>query len=56
MQPFRFNTTPSVIFGAGSATRLGEAALPLVGRHVLLVSDAGLLKAGLLAEIGRAHV
>jgi alcohol dehydrogenase class IV len=48
MLPFRFNTTPSVIFGAGSAARLGEAALPLTGRRVLLVSDAGLLQAGLL--------
>ena len=48
MAGFTFNTAPSVIFGAGSITRIGEIAAMRLGAHVLLVTDAGLVKAGLI--------
>jgi alcohol dehydrogenase class IV len=49
MLPFTFNTTPSLIFGSGSIARLGEIAAQRLGPRVLLVTDAGLVKAGLIA-------
>lgn len=48
MKPFTFNTTPSIIAGAGSIRRLAETAGRLLGPRVLLVSDKGLVAAGLL--------
>jgi alcohol dehydrogenase class IV len=49
MSPFTFNTAPSLIFGSGSMARLGEIAAQRLGPRVLLVTDAGLVKAGLIA-------
>jgi alcohol dehydrogenase class IV len=49
MLPFTFNTAPSLIFGSGSIARLGEIAAQRLGPRVLLVTDAGLVKAGLIA-------
>jgi alcohol dehydrogenase class IV len=46
---FSFNTTPSVVFGAGGAARLGEIAAAQLGRRVLIVTDQGLVAAGLVA-------
>ncbi len=63
MTPFVFNTTPSIVSGAGSAARLGEIIKGRLGQRVLIVTDAGVAKAGLLdaalesltaAEIGWA--
>ena len=48
MQAFAFNTTPSIVFGAGSIARLGELAAARLGRRILLVTDAGLVRAGLV--------
>jgi alcohol dehydrogenase class IV len=48
MNPFVFNTTRSIIQGAGQATRIGEIAMPLIGKRVLFVTDAGLVKTGLV--------
>lgn len=50
MQPFTFNTAPSLIFGSGSIARIGEIAAQSLGPRVLLVTDAGLVKAGLLEK------
>jgi len=47
MQPFVFNTTPAIVFEAGSAARLGTLAAPLLARSVLFVTDAGLRGLGL---------
>lgn len=49
MSPFTFNTAPSLVVGSGSIARLGEIAAQRLGPRVLLVTDAGLVKAGLIA-------
>lgn len=49
MRPFVFATTPSIVFGAGSVTRIGALAAERLGRRVLVVTDAGLVRAGLVA-------
>lgn len=50
MRPFSFDTTPSLIFGAGSMARLGERAAKRLGPRILVVTDRGLLEAGLLDQ------
>jgi alcohol dehydrogenase class IV len=47
--PFSFNTTPSIIFGEGALGRIGEVAAAKLGGKLLIVSDAGVVKAGLVA-------
>ncbi|MBB4040650.1 alcohol dehydrogenase class IV [Microvirga flocculans] len=49
MSPFTFSTTPSLVFGSGSIARLGEIVAQRLGPRVALVTDAGLVKAGLVA-------
>ncbi len=47
--PFEFRTVPSIQFESGAAARLGEIlAARFPGRRALLVTDAGLVGAGLL--------
>ena len=46
---FTFNTTPSVVFEAGAAARLGAIASSRLGRSVLFVTDPGLRRLGLTA-------
>ncbi len=48
MSPFTFNTAPSLIFGSGTIAQLGEIAARRLGPRVVLVTDAGLVKAGLI--------
>ena len=47
MQDFTFNTTPSIVFEAGSAGRFGQIAGKRLGQTVLFVTDPGLRKLGL---------
>ncbi|MFH1793375.1 MAG: iron-containing alcohol dehydrogenase [Pseudomonadota bacterium] len=47
MTPFVFNTTPSIVFEAGSSRRFGEIAGRRLGPRVLLVTDPGLRRLGL---------
>ena len=47
MQAFTFNTTPSIVFEAGSAKRFGAIAGKRLGPTVLFVTDPGLRKLGL---------
>src|SRR3712207_5186439 len=54
MSPFTFNTAPSLVFGSGSIARLGEIVAQRLGPRVALVTDAGLVKAGLVAPALRA--
>ncbi len=49
MREFVFDTTPSVIFGAGAIARIGEIARARLGARALVVTDAGLVRAGLVA-------
>ena len=48
MTPFIFNTTPSILSGPGKAAEIGPIAVPLLGPRILLVTDQGLLRSGLL--------
>lgn len=48
MQGFIFQTTPSVLVEAGASAKLGSLFRDLGCRAVLLVSDPGILQAGLL--------
>jgi alcohol dehydrogenase class IV len=48
MLNLRFQTTPTLIIAPGAAARLGTQVLEMGGRSVLLVTDAGVLAAGLL--------
>jgi len=47
MTPFVFNTTPSIVFEAGSSRRFGEIAGRRLGPKVLVVTDPGLRRLGL---------
>jgi alcohol dehydrogenase class IV len=47
MNPFVFNTTPSIVFEVGSSRRLGQLAGRKLGERVLVVTDPGLRKLGL---------
>lgn len=49
MTPFTFATTPAIVFGAGAAQRIGALCAERLGPRVLVVTDAGLLRAGLVA-------
>ncbi|WP_262272001.1 iron-containing alcohol dehydrogenase [Microvirga yunnanensis] len=51
MSPFTFSTAPSLIVGSGSIARLGEITAQRLGPRVFLVTDAGLVKAGLIAPV-----
>ena len=48
MSPFTFNTTKSIQFGAGSLGRLGDLARATMGTRVLLVTDPGMMKTGIV--------
>lgn len=48
MTPFTFSTTRSIISGSGKAAEIGPIARPLLGDRVLLITDAGLRRSGLL--------
>ena len=47
MNPFIFNTSASVIFGAGEVEKMGARATACLGRDILFVTDQGVMKAGL---------
>jgi alcohol dehydrogenase class IV len=49
MAGFTFNTAPSLIVGTGSIAQIGAIAATRLGPHVLLVTDVGVVKAGLIA-------
>lgn len=48
MAVFTFNTTRSIVCGAGTAATIGAAVASVLGPRVLLVTDKGLLSLGLL--------
>ena len=49
MSQFSFETAPRILCEQGGAHRLGELATGLGISHVFLVTDAGLVKAGMIA-------
>ena len=50
LQTFSF-LAPPVVFGVKSAENIGEHLIRLGARHVLVVSDRGLEKAGLVDQL-----
>jgi len=48
--PFTFNTVSSIVFGEGAAARIGELAAERGWNNVLLVTDPGLVKVGMIAR------
>lgn len=48
MAGFTFNTVPSIVFAPGAIERLGGIALERLGSRVALITDAGLVRAGLV--------
>jgi alcohol dehydrogenase class IV len=51
MQGFTFNTAPSIVFGSGASARIGEIAAARGWRRAALVTDAGLVRAGLVEPV-----
>ena len=60
MSQFSFETVPRIICEQGGANRLGEIAQGLGVSHLCLVTDAGLIKAGMmdgaLASLAQARI
>ena len=50
MNPFSFNTTPSLRMGAGLAGELGQITRPICGDRVLLVTDPGMMATCLVQQ------
>lgn len=48
MNPFTFNTSPSIRFGAGSLAELGELARGRMGGRIVLVTDPGMIRTGIV--------
>lgn len=48
---FTFNTTPSIQFGNGVVSRLGNLAKARMGGRVLLVTDPGLVMTGIVGQV-----
>jgi alcohol dehydrogenase class IV len=51
MPPFIFATTPTIVFGAGKAGEIGAIAGARLGSRVLVVTDTGIVGAGLVAPV-----
>ncbi len=48
---FAFNTTPSLLVGRGASRSMAARLKALLGPRILLVTDAGLRKAGLVEPV-----
>lgn len=48
--PFTFNTVQSIVFGEGAIADIGEIAARRGWKRVLLVTDPGLVKLGMIAQ------
>jgi alcohol dehydrogenase class IV len=46
--PFVFNTSKSIQFGAGQLGRLGDLARAQIGTRVMLITDPGMLRTGIV--------
>ncbi|WP_417426430.1 iron-containing alcohol dehydrogenase [Hoeflea sp.] len=48
MKPFVFNTSRSIQFGAGQLGKLGELAKAQMGTRVMLITDPGMMRTGIV--------
>ncbi|VVD33691.1 iron-containing alcohol dehydrogenase [Paraburkholderia dioscoreae] len=51
MDPFSFETTPSIRCGSGISKDVATIVKPTLGQRILIVTDAGIRKVGLLAPV-----
>ncbi|MFM0670163.1 iron-containing alcohol dehydrogenase [Paraburkholderia sediminicola] len=51
MNPFSFETTPSIRCGSGISKDVAAIVKPTLGQRILIVTDAGIRKVGLLAPV-----
>lgn len=51
MNPFTFNTSASVQFGAGSIAKIGALARERLGARVLVVTDPGMVATGMVERV-----
>lgn len=51
MAGFTFNTSKSIVCEAGATARLGEITQRVIGKKVMLVTDDGIIRAGLLDRV-----
>ena len=54
MEPFSFQVSTKVVFGAGSVTDVGSEAAAINAKHVMIVTDPGIVKAGLVHKVTEA--
>ena len=54
MQSFDFHPTTRVIFDEQSLDQLGELAAELGGGHILIVTDPGIVKVGIVEQAVRS--
>ena len=52
MTPFTFNTSKSIQFGPGILNRLGEMVRREIGDRVMLVTDPGMMRTGIVERAG----
>ncbi len=50
MNPFVFNTSKSIQFGPGLASKIGELAIAHIGKRIMLVTDPGMISTGIVAK------
>jgi len=48
MNPFTFNTSKSIQFGAGALNRIGDLTRAQIGDRVMLVTDPGMMSTGIV--------
>lgn len=48
MNPFTFNTSKSIQFGAGTLSSLGELVRARIGERVMLITDPGMMSTGIV--------
>jgi len=46
--PFIFNTAKSIQFGPGSLSRLGDLVRKDIGTRVMLITDPGMMRTGII--------
>jgi len=56
MQPFDFHPTTRVVYGVGALAQLGALVDALNGKRILLVTDPGIVKAGIAERVKKLLV
>ena len=51
MDPFNFQVPTKVVFGVGAVKDVGSEAEVLNAKHVMIVTDPGIVKAGLMDKV-----